>query len=293
MNIQFLFGAGASYDGTTATPPLGKNLYSELASVSDNWRDLPKDITDDFASSAQTFEATMARLHSEHLNLVPTLMRDLALFFLSYRPRRSCGYRNLIDKLERWNSPISVQFFTLNYDLLLDACLAEFDPSCRVFKLHGAPNFLPNLDQISGTPQISGYRVAVSVPIDVLSPEQARERLKAAKGGDLCAPAMAIYAPGKHILHCPDQILELQKAWANSLDEHDIIYVIGMSVALQDTHIWEPLAKARGRIEFVNPGAGDVESFETWAQLNRPPNMSATHQQTFIEFIKSFSITVE
>jgi hypothetical protein len=84
-----LFGAGASRacdDICPYQPPLGKDLYNELASYFPlTWGRLPTTFHREFQND---FEMAMDKLtRSEEFSLnVPLLMRNMAEYFIEFRP---------------------------------------------------------------------------------------------------------------------------------------------------------------------------------------------------------------
>lgn len=126
-NIIFLFGAGASYGagGTLPEqPPLGFQFYPILEHIyPGSWGALPGDIRDVFR---QDFEQGMQLIYDRYGALVPQLMREMAIYFVQFRPHKnSTLYCKLVSDLQATGLLPNVLFSTLNYECVLEFSLLE------------------------------------------------------------------------------------------------------------------------------------------------------------------------
>src|SRR5436190_22597378 len=122
-DILFFFGAGASYGagGTLPEqPPLGGQLFPILEQMCPGtWGGLPSEIRNGFRS--RDFEYGMQLIYDKLGGAIPQLMRDMALYFIQFRPfKRRTLYCKLIDDLRRIGLLDRSAFSTLNYDCVLE-----------------------------------------------------------------------------------------------------------------------------------------------------------------------------
>ena len=89
-DIVFLFGAGASYGAGSILPeqpPLGFQLYPILENLCPStWGSLPQNIKDAF-HNGNNFEFGMRLVYEQFGSFIPNLMRDLAVYFVQFRPQ--------------------------------------------------------------------------------------------------------------------------------------------------------------------------------------------------------------
>lgn len=174
-------------------------------------------------------------------------------------------------------------YSTLNYELLLEICLAEagFRPmyvgeadqkdDALVLKLHGSCNFLPAL-RPPYYPKVRFQNVEwknwvgeqlVSGPV---RPEGRNETIQFYRGKDSRGPAMAMYMPGKRSLFSHEFIVEQQRRWQAEVRNATRIFVIGCRLVASDEHIWGPLATAEGSLFYVGR---EPDEFSSWAADRR------------------------
>lgn len=153
MTLTFLFGAGASAGAGSILPerpPLGAELFKELRRLCPRtWGSLSASMATDLELD---FEAGMGRVAEEMSVVVPSLMRDMAVYFIQFRSiGRGSLYDRLIRDLEERGLLGSAVFSTLNYECILEYALLEaglqidyFGNSGigvqQILKLHGSCN---------------------------------------------------------------------------------------------------------------------------------------------------------
>lgn len=285
-NIQFLLGAGASAfaQDPDCSPPLGDNLFAVLAQKYPGWRSLPDDARAEFEKTDGGFEHAMAMVHEKYEDLSAQLLCEMALFFLSFKAQQSCDYHRLM----KWATSIKnteSYFSTLNYDTLLEQCFEAQGIGGGPLKLHGCPTFAPDL----GTNVIKHASIfgnnRVQAPIKQLSREEAKEHWNQQIADKVFAPAMALYAPEKPVLYCPDKIKEIQSRWVTQLSSAQRIFVVGMRCTVEDLHIWGPLSQVDARLAFVNPNERDQAIFADWASRERNGKISEAAIINFSQFL--------
>jgi hypothetical protein len=126
-DIVFLFGAGASFGagGTLPEqPPLGYQLYPILERIyPSTWGNIPKEIREIFKKD---FEAGMQLIHDRYGHAIPALMREMAIYFIQFRPyNRSTLYCRLLSDLRKLGLLSRALFSTLNYECILEFSLLE------------------------------------------------------------------------------------------------------------------------------------------------------------------------
>jgi len=78
------------------------------------------------------------------------------------------------------------------------------------------------------------------------------------------APAIAIYAKGKEVKFCNSFVLQQQKFWRESVSKAKKIFIVGLKVNPEDTHIWEVLKLSKAKLYYVG---GDVNDFLEWKSV--------------------------
>jgi hypothetical protein len=185
---------------------------------------------------------------------------------------------------------------TLNYEMLIEiAVTSEWGPvaydvpatpngSIPLLKLHGSCNFLPAGAQFIRNVHIdrTGSLSATLLEGEVHPTGNMREVIDFCRRIDSSiAPSLAIYAKGKQVLVCPGFIRAQQRDWASSAASADRIFVIGVRVVEEDTHVWDPLRLSTAPISFVDPQPGQ---FFDWA--NRAGRANVSHlARTFEEAV--------
>lgn len=273
--IIFLFGAGASH-GTgyiiPGRPPLGSQLYQFLCEIyPKSWGAFPKEIRNKFEK--ENFESGMGELYEEYSQLIPKLMREMAIYLVQFRPVSDESlYCKLASYLRQANQLPLVLFSTLNYDCTLEFSLLRqnisisyFDEGNKkavpIWKLHGSCNFFSKYVQASG----------ILYTKDVVFEGGLEAKLDIGSVVEKClvnqalAPAMCLYMRGKPLQISPSVILGLQSAWKGQILNAKKIFCIGVKPWPDDFHIWGPLGETKATIFF----AGDEEAFSKWISIHR------------------------
>lgn len=291
MSTVFFFGAGASYgslDCTPHKPPLGCQLFYELQKAGGVAASIHGQLADLFR---REFEGGMNVFFQKRESDITTFLKDIAQYFLQFEPGQNNLYIKLIKALKDTNEGII--FSTINYDLLLD--LAALKSGLRVdymeksvktkslllFKIHGSCHFLPDLKGLQfGNVQIQGFKTYLEAPVKCAN---SREEVIEFCKKQPFAPAIALYARPKHLPYCRDFIEKLQKNWQLEVQGAKRIFIIGVSVNLEDEHIWQPLAKSNAWLGYIG-GKSDQEKFTKWATKNNKKQVG-TIARTFKDAI--------
>ncbi len=274
--ITFLFGAGASAGAGSILPerpPLGTELYRELRRLCPgSWGALP----DQFAKTLEDdFESGMARVAEGLSVAVPGLMREMAIYFVQFRP---VGQASLYDRLIRDLSDRGligdIVFSTLNYECIFEYALlgnghqvdyfgSSDANAVPVLKLHGSCNMFSA--GIQATPGVS-YTQGVVFEGGIRAWLDASRVIEHCLTKTALAPVMCQYMEGKPTSVSPSALKEIQARWAGFVDKADAVVCIGIRPHSPDAHIWEPLARAPGRLFFI----GERAQFDEWVAASRP-----------------------
>ena len=273
--LLFLFGAGASYGagGTLPEqPPLGTQLFDVLErQFPSTWGRLPGDVAAQFRNN---FEMGMRVVYDSFGMAVPQLMRDMAIFFIQFRPYlRRTLYCRLIDDLRKTDKLNESIFSTLNYDCVLEFSMSEakvpfsyFDAVgetiCPLWKLHGSSNFFSAGIQAS---QGIAYSTGVVFDAGIQALPDSNRVIEHCLVETGLAPIMCLYMEGKPTSVSPSAIKRIQEQWTEAVSTAKAIFCIGVNPHLPDEHIWNPLAKTQAKLYFI----GDENNFSQWSATNR------------------------
>jgi hypothetical protein len=276
-DIIFLFGAGASYGAGSVLPerpPLGYQLYPILENIyPGTWGGLPNNIKQAFCEGAN-FELGMKLVYEQFGSSIPILMRDMAIYFIQFRPyNKSTLYCRLIQELKKIGLINRCLFSTLNYECVLEYSLIEqgfsisyFDDenslTIPVWKLHGSCNMFAQNIQVSQEVVYSTGIVWEGGVQAFLDPNIVIQHCLVETG---LAPIMCLYMDGKVLSVSPSNIKQLQQTWADRVNNAEAVFSIGVSPNLQDKHIWEPLRDSNASLYFI----GDQNALENWQKISR------------------------
>jgi hypothetical protein len=280
-----LFGAGASYgvgDIVPERPPLGNQLFAELARCfRGSWGALPSEVALLFA---ENFEKGMALLWERFSPSVPALMQHMAIYFVQLRPRSPGAtlYCRLVRAIEAAGARERVLLSTLNYECLLEHSIwhasvpvnyGDFPnrDGITVWKLHGACNLLP--EGIAATRGVS-FSSGVGFGTAIRPAKDLNEVLEFCLGDNSLPPVMCLFMPGKPIQVSAGSISAVQAAWREKVLTADRVAVVGVFPNVEDTHVWDTLAKVPGELVYV----GAAEPFEKWVaeyRSGRPARLLA------------------
>lgn len=226
---------------------------------------------------ARRFEEGMDCFYEQRPTHVAGLLRDMAAYFVQFEPLSGNLYGDLIKILGGTRKRAT--FVSLNYDTLLESAIIQSGLSISyaghplppntvpVLKIHGSCNFLPNVEaHIRGSSFANYNKNAAAVESRCRATQSAQEVLAFCREEDSLAPAIALYAPTKHVLYCP-RFVEVQRvAWAAAVQSASRVYVIGVSVnPVDDDHVWGPLARTPAPLYYV----GKPEEFIEWSTKER------------------------
>lgn len=271
----FLFGAGASYGcgGTLPEqPPLGFQLFNILQhNYPASWGSLPEDVNKVFNAD---FEQGMQLIYERFGGAIPTLMREMAVYFIQFRPfQRSTLYDRLISDLATFGALSRTVFSTLNYECILESSIVEhgheisyFDEGdakrVPIWKLHGSCNmFAHGITAGQGVSYGTGVTWEGGVQA-FLDSNRVVEHCLVESG---LAPVMCLYMRGKPLNVSPSAIRQLQGMWEKKIGDAVAVICIGVRPLIEDAHIWEPLAATDAPLYFV----GDEASLRNWSAGRR------------------------
>jgi hypothetical protein len=212
----------------------------------------------------------------------------MARYFLGFDPRPGNLYREIIKR--RASGGSDVIFVTLNYDMLIELAATDegferlaythtAEPGMfRILKLHGSPNFIPNMggSTLRGIKWGSSAR-HVNAPVETVSWPDAK-RIWTTE--DSLAPAMSLYSAGKEVLFSDRFVARQQAAWSEVCRTASEVNIVGVRVWPSDTHVWGPLAESSARINYVGP---DGSTFLDWAANHE--GISEVIAKDFAEYV--------
>jgi len=271
MSEVVLLGAGASYGSVRsgARPPLGKDLYAALSKVSPLWQNLPRAAVQAFQGSGQ-FEQGFGWIRANCDERSIPLLRDMALFFLSFRPRPDNLYVPLLQGARKRSN---VQLATLNYDLMIEHCMMHLfnvivhGPSERgdlgVLKLHGSPNLVPKLGGAQFTDCSFSNNGGSAVSSNVYSWMEPDKAVSWIQSQQSLAPCMALYEAGKYVPIGGNAVGAVQAQFRQAVSTAAKIYVAGTSYQAHDVHVWNPIIESGAKIMVADPYPDSFSALES------------------------------
>lgn len=269
-DIVFLFGAGASYGAGSILPqrpPLGFELYRELTrSYPGSWGAFPKGLAHQFELD---FEKGMQLLHDQFGGAIPQLMREMAIYFVQFRPvNRASLYCQLVEALKGNSIVHRVILSTLNYECVLDFSMVHaglrisyFDAgnedATPLWKLHGSCNMFSEGIQAG---QGISYGVGVVWEGGIRALPSADAVIQHCLVETGLAPVMSLYMEGKPLSVSPSALKSLQAQWATAVTSARLVCCVGIRPLPADDHIWSPIYKSPARLVFL----GDNAAFDGW-----------------------------
>lgn len=216
----------------------------------------------------------MKLLYERHGMAIPQLMRDMAIYFIQFRPyQRRTLYCRLVDDLARIGLLSRTIFSTLNYECVLEFSMAEagillsyFDAgnenTCPVWKLHGSSNFFSA--QVQASPGVF-YSTGVVFEGGIQAFPDINRVIGHCLLETALAPVMCLYMEGKPVSISPSVIQRVQEMWKDAVARAKAIFCIGVYPLEADDHIWSPIAKTQADLFFI----GDKAAFDDWGERNR------------------------
>ncbi len=276
-DIVFLFGAGASFGAGSILPekpPLGYQLFPILEKIyPGTWGSLPQNIKEAFDES-NNFEVGMKLVYQQLGEAIPHLMRDMAIYFIQFRPcNRLTLYCRLIQDIHNSGLIDRCLFSTLNYECVLELSLVEqgfsisyFDDVNQniipVWKLHGSCNMFSQSVQVSQQVSYSPSVVWEGGVQAFLDSDKVIQHCLVETG---LAPVMCLYMEGKVLNVSPSVIGQLQQTWADRVKNAKALFLVGVSPNVQDKHIWEPIAESKAELSYT----GDSKALANWQKTYR------------------------
>ena len=272
MERIILFGAGASNGAghiLPKAPPLGKDLYAELARYyPPSWGSLPKEIKDSFGDG---FEQGMRVLWDKYSPNIALLMRHMTLYLAQFRPDDS--QQDLYSRLLQQLKTRRILLSTLNYECILEIAASTIgskidygggevaSDAVQIMKLHGSCNFLSG--DIQATRGVTFTRgVVFDGGLRSVNPNEA---IQYCLSNTALYPAMALYMNAKPIQIGQSVIHGLQLRWGDRVRKAKKVLAIGVRPYPEDTHIWGPLAECKGELGFIGP----KQVFNEWREKYR------------------------
>jgi len=273
-NLIFLFGAGASHgagDIIPEAPPLGFQLYRELSKIYPmSWGSLPSSVGKEFEKN---FEFGMEIVYDKYSQIVAELMRQLATYFIQFRPYSGSSlYCKLIKILREQGLLGDVVFSTINYDCILEFSLIKhgiqftydhqnISSLVPVWKLHGSCNMFSK--QLKVSPGISFtkgivFEGGVEAFLDIGTVVE-----NCLSSG--LYPLMCLYMRGKPLQISPSFVQKIQQQWQKTVSDSKIIMCVGIKPLPEDEHIWNSLGKTSAYLYFI----GSQQDFKSWTTAYR------------------------
>lgn len=274
--VVLLLGAGASFGSVGVkpyAPPLGNDLFTNLAKRNGIASTLPKYIKDKFEKN---FEDGMAEYYKYSKGNIMTFQRELAHYLASFQPTDSNIYLKLIEEL----GSNRVIYSSLNYDLLLELSASRLGlftnysseykkGGVRVLKIHGSSNFWPDIP--TGTFKGCSFVSAkTNLQVTIRPLDQIRTQQKCIQE-DSIAPAIAMFAVGKNVNISPDFVDNQYEMWKKQVIKSSKIFVVGVRVHEIDEHIWGVLGKSKAKIAYFGFD-DDKAEFEKWKSNHNKKN---------------------
>ncbi|WP_413614737.1 SIR2 family protein [Halomonas cupida] len=258
-----LFGAGASYDSEPnkdLTPPLGAYLFNELEKLGGAFSNLPADQKKHFESG--DFESGMASIKNSNFSINP-LQNELAIYLSGFLPSDQSAYTYILKNLP---NPMKTTVCTLNYDLLIEESLIEckipFDYRPRkkavpLLKIHGSSNFLPMLKEtglnISNVTMENCAAFVEGIYTKAAANQEEIIEWTLNESNSAVSPVMSMYNREKRVVVNRGIIESIQKNYRKHLSHARLIVISGVRFLQHDTHIWDAIRSAKGKVVIVDP----------------------------------------
>lgn len=274
-----LFGAGASYGSKSIypkQPPLGKDLFDELSSESrvdkismgHFWGAIKNSQNHSFYE--ENFEPAYQKIIDNWGgNYELHTMAEMALYFSEFKVKSHSEniYSLFVKALKEETDINSIVFSSLNYDCIFEDvlehfqyqfnyCLDEKDMEAILFyKLHGSCNFIPNKNNISiSIANISSsVQKGINAPLGFIAPKDASKYYgcdRSMSNLALLYPVMSFYTKNKQAGICQNGIKNIQNKWKSEFESLENIFLIGVSPALHDEYVWEPILHSKAKIHY-------------------------------------------
>ncbi|SSG05945.1 hypothetical protein [Klebsiella quasipneumoniae] len=256
--ISVLFGAGASNGSESQnikTPPLGKDLFSELDRLGGYFNKLSNELKCVFLENG--FESGMLEVPNDS-RIINPLQNELAAYLSSFTPTINSAYVELFEKIAEINK---INLITLNYDLLIEISLELCNTygnhrnrlSPPLLKLHGSSNFIPDIPIESikiKAFDCGGFFESSDIKI-----------LKQQEVGAWCtktkedfSPVMCMYDKNKKMVICGSYLTRAKKTYRDLIEKSNLIIIIGTKYIPHDKHVWDViLLNRKKRVVIIDP----------------------------------------
>jgi len=270
MNKLILFGAGASYGSKNyKVPPLGDDLFKALQNFNPSgWGELPSSVANEFKGD---FENGMTNLSKTHSHDMPVLQRAMAGFFFNFMASENNLYHILAKRIKanNWRGAIA----SLNYERLLEQSLTHeglqvmvgsetnIDGQIELCLPHGCCHlFCEGVSISTKGISFSGVGISFGGKMKVISnPNEYSHKIN----NEAIPPVMSYFEPQKSTSSGVHFIKEQRARWNSLVQNSDIIAIVGIRVRERDSHIWEPLKNASGKIIYCSGKTG-AQEFSEW-----------------------------
>lgn len=281
MRACFIVGAGASFSSASIhfqgsvwprNPPLGTGLFTQLEKFSEEWRNLPQEIKNEFGKNGRNFESGMARIQNLNSELIAPLTFEMGKFFIGFHLMGTSSYMTLVKKL--YDSDVCSEFVSLNYDVILEDSInrlvgkdiipdkQKLYQSVSVIKPHGSANFLPKKPN-----QVYGIGIKIMMPDNdyrkcklngMVDAEYervySRERIhEFYRDINRLPPAMSAYSPEKRTYYGKKIIEEELSRTKIAIESADVAVIIGTSFNIDDRHLWDHIGNSRAKVLICDP----------------------------------------
>ena len=212
--------------------------------------------------------------HAKESNdrLFVPLLKDMGRFFARFRIDRyeNNQHSKFISRYAKRLREGRIILATLNYDCLLDIALNKsvcrvaypgLSGDVRILKVHGGCNLLLKTNGLVVKGDFVVTDGVFNAAVEVVPPEQVATELDKR----LAPPAMSLYARGKKVLFSPWIVDAMLKEFQESMNDAGLVVIVGVRPNPSDDHIWEHLARMKGRLASV----GNRQYYTEWTQANR------------------------
>jgi len=269
MSNLILFGAGASYGSNNQNvPPLGEDLFIALQRFNPKgWGSLPPSLSIEFR---EDFENGMSLLAKTHSHDMPVLQRAMAAFFFNFQPTVNNLYHILAKRIKKseWQGAIA----TLNYERLLEISLTHEGIEVIVgSETHGKGQielclphgcchlFCEGVSISNHGISFSGVGISFDGGMKVVSNQAEYNRRITTEA---IPPVMSYFEPHKYTSSGISFIRGQRERWCDLVSKSGIIAAVGIRVRERDSHIWDPMKSASGKIVYCGGRSGGQEFLE-------------------------------
>ncbi|HBR4253403.1 TPA: SIR2 family protein [Klebsiella pneumoniae] len=261
MSVLFLFGAGASFGSgpcTPTNPPLGRDLIVRMRDEGGIAATIEGDLLDTFIADP---EEGMVRFFEERNKDTTELLKQMCAYLAKFSIDKDNLYIKLFDILKKRKN---ICFATTNYDTLIEQAVSSagylvqytssnrFKKNIPVLKIHGSINFIPSaiVSGISFEIATNDNSAIYEGPLDIYN--NLGDIIRYCKSDTSFSPAVSLYHPQKKVLHSPSFINKIQEEFHTEINKSSKIFIIGLKINPNDTHIWNKLEETKSDIYIID-----------------------------------------